>query len=302
VPAEARQAVLDWYAVHGRLLAFRQTTDVYAVLVSEVMAQQTQIARVELRWHRFIQRFPTVRALAAASTADVLREWAGLGYDRRALALQRSARLIVERHGGVVPSTVDELEALPGVGPYTARAVAAIAYGRPVGAVDVNVRRVLGRLISGAAGALSTPDLQSLADRSVPVDQPARWTHALMDLGATLCRPRTPDCGNCPVMSWCRFAQAGQGMVTGSGAVPGWSDARPRPPATPFVETTRWLRGRILDRLRASPDGAWVSLDGPIGRHDPARVAGAARSMAADGVLELEDTDSTTLRARLPLG
>ena len=129
VPPAARVAVLAWYADRGRSLAFRGTRDPYAVLVSEAMAQQTQAGRAAAYWERFMERFPTIEVLAAASPADVLRAWQGLGYDRRALALWRTARIVVADHAGRLPSTLAELEALPGIGPYTARAVAAIAFG-----------------------------------------------------------------------------------------------------------------------------------------------------------------------------
>ena len=172
VPAEAQAAILAWYAEMARPLAFRRTRDPYAVLVSEAMAQQTQAARAAEHWERWLVRFPTVAALAAASPADVLRAWAGLGYDRRGLALWRAARVIVDEHGGEVPPSVQALEALPGVGPYTARAVAALAFGLPVGAVNTNVRRVLGRLRAGAPDALTTGALQQLADASVPAADP----------------------------------------------------------------------------------------------------------------------------------
>ena len=138
--------------------AFRATRDPYAVLVSELMAQQTQAARAAEAWTGWMARWPTVRALADAPVADVLRAWAGLGYNRRALSLHRAAQAIVAEHGGVVPATVAVLEALPGVGPYTARAVAAIAFGIPVGAVDVNVRRVLGRIAAGGPDAFTPRD------------------------------------------------------------------------------------------------------------------------------------------------
>ena len=146
LPPEAHEAILDWYAANGRRLPFRQTRDPYAILVSEAMAQQTQAARAGASWQRFMDRYPTVGALASATPADVLRAWQGLGYNRRALHLWQAARRIVEVHGGEVPAELAALEALPGVGPYTARAVAAIAFGKPVGAVDTNVRRVLGRI------------------------------------------------------------------------------------------------------------------------------------------------------------
>jgi A/G-specific DNA glycosylase len=190
LPPAVRDAILAWYDDRGRTLPFRGTTDPYGVLVSEAMAQQTQAARAGEAWLRFMERFPTVSALAAATPAEVLREWQGLGYNRRALNLWRAARQIVGEHGGRVPADLRSLQALPGVGPYTARAVAAIAFGLPIGAVDTNVRRVLGRIVAGDAVALRPSELQVVADGAVPPDRPADWTHALMDFGATVCRPR----------------------------------------------------------------------------------------------------------------
>ena len=204
--AAFQAAVLDWYASDGRQLPFRGTTDPYLVLVSEAILQQTQVSRGGPAWQAFVARFPTVQALAAATPADVLRAWQGLGYNRRAINLQRTARIVVEELGGHFPTAVAELERLPGVGPYTARAVASIAYGRPVGAVDTNVRRVIGRVVAGDPGALAPGDLQAIADRLVAVDRPADWTHALMDLGSTVCRPRDPRCDACPVRRQCRYA------------------------------------------------------------------------------------------------
>jgi A/G-specific adenine glycosylase len=314
VPAPARTAILAWYAERGRKLAFRRTRDPYAVLVSESMAQQTQAARAAEYWERFMARFPTVEALAAATPADVLREWQGLGYDRRALALWRTARIVVEQMGGRIPSAVTELEKLPGIGPYTARAVAAIAFGFPVGAVDVNVRRVMGRIAGADPVALGEPAMQRLADESVPTDRTADWTHAVMDIGAMLCRPRAPRCEACPAQPWCRYASAATGRSKREGASAATATGRPRRdaaasapragrlPATPFPSTNRWLRGRILDRLRAAPDGEWVPLDGSIGVHDLGRVLAAANAMAADGVVELgPDDPDAGIRARLPL-
>lgn len=293
VPTEARAAILAWYAGVARPLAFRRTRDPYAILVSELMAQQTQAARAAAYWERFMERFPTVQALAEASPADVLRAWAGLGYDRRALALWRTARIVVDRHGGQVPGDLPSLEALPGIGPYTARAVAALAFGLPVGAVDVNVRRVLGRMLAGDPG-LPARALQAAADASVPPEDPGGWTHALMDLGATVCRPRTPRCDACPARAWCVAAARGTADVATRPAV----EARTRP-AVPFPATNRWLRGRILDRLRIAPDGTWVALDEPIGEHDAARVAAAATAMAADGLVELRPGPGVRARLRL---
>jgi A/G-specific adenine glycosylase len=289
VPPALREAILEWFERHGRSLAFRRTRDPYAILVSEAMAQQTQAARAAERWERFIARFPTVEALAAASPADVLREWRGLGYDRRGLNLWRTAREIVDRHGGRVPSDVRELEALPGVGPYTARAVAAIAYGMPVGAVDTNVRRVLGRIVAGDPALMTTAALQRIADEAVPPDRPGAWTHALMDVGATVCRPRNPTCDACPARPWCAFAD---GVVRAGPATP--HPARPRAThraSTPrFPSTTRWLRGRIMDRLRDVPGDRWLVVTAPIGEHDEAAVSRALAGLAADGLVEVDGT------------
>ena len=299
VPKAARIAILAWYAEHGRDLAFRRTHDPYAVLVSEAMAQQTQAARAAVYWETFMERFPTLETLASASPADVLRAWQGLGYDRRALALWRTARIVVAEHGGRLPSTVAELEALPGIGPYTARAVAAIGFGAAVGAVDVNVRRVLGRIVVGDAARLPAPELQRLADEAVSRDRPGEWTHAVMDIGATLCRRRAPRCETCPARPWCRFASRDAAEPTAEPV----RRRGTRTPAAPFTTTNRWLRGRILDRLRAAPDGVWVALDASMGTHGPDRVHAAARAMAVDGVVELRPKQGAgaTLRARLPL-
>ncbi|MDO8483404.1 MAG: A/G-specific adenine glycosylase [Candidatus Limnocylindrales bacterium] len=307
-PSALRDAILAWYGSRGRSLPFRGTTDPYAILVSEAMAQQTQVARAGETWIRFMERFPTAAALAAATPADVLRAWQGLGYNRRALNLWRAARRIVEVHGGRVPADLAALQALPGVGPYTARAVAALAFGMPVGAVDTNVRRVLGRIVAGDSAALGATALQKVADAAVPLDRPGAWTHALMDVGATSCRPGRPDCASCPAQAWCRFAAAelaggnrarpvpGARSVTGPAA----TAAREAPPA--FATTSRWLRGRIVDQLRAAQDGAWIVLDAPIGEHDRAAVAAALEALARDGLVELDGADPTAARrARLPI-
>jgi A/G-specific adenine glycosylase len=295
LPAQrVRRALLDWYDRTGRRLAFRDTADPYAVLVSEIMAQQTQIGRVEPAWRAFLVRFPSFSSLAAASGGDVLRAWAGLGYNRRALNLQRAARAVLERHGGQLPDEPAALETLPGVGPYTARAVAAISFGRAVGAVDTNVRRVLGRVAVGhghpadGGQALGTRELQALADRLVDPDRPADWTHALMDLGATICRPR-PTCHDCPLRARCAYA-----------ATPSAERAAPvrrgPPAAAPrFATTSRWLRGRLLAALRDRPPGEWSVL-AAMGTHGPDSVEAALAQLAREGLVERDRTG----RVRLP--
>lgn len=303
VPPALRDAILTWYGERGRPLPFRATSDPYAILVSEAMAQQTQAARAGERWIGFMSRFPTVETLAAASPADVLRAWQGLGYNRRALNLWRAAGRIVEAFDGRVPRDLAALESLPGVGPYTARAVAAIAFGEPVGAVDTNVRRVLGRIVAGEDEALAPVAMQALADQAVPPDRPGAWTHALMDLGATVCRPRRPACNGCPVQAWCGYAARVRTAAAGTGGVrPSRMPARAtREAATPFPSTSRWLRGRILDRLREAPDGAWVALDATMGGHDSVAIDAATRALASEGLLELESAIGEPVRARLPL-
>ncbi|HET7703662.1 MAG TPA: A/G-specific adenine glycosylase [Candidatus Limnocylindrales bacterium] len=301
-PPEARAAVLAWYDDRGRALAFRATRDPYAILVSEVMAQQTQISRVVEAWGRFLERFPTVAALAAATPADVLRAWQGMGYDRRALHLRRAAQAIVTEHGGQVPRDLAALERLPGVGPYTARAVASIAYGERVGAVDTNVRRVLGRVVAGgAATAVTRRELQALADDAVDPDRPGDWTHAVMDVGATVCRPRAPRCEACPLVAWCRFADERPTAEAASEAsAPPPTERATRPAPAPFPATTRWLRGRIVDRLRAATGAEWTSIEVPIGEHDAAAIGRSLAALARDGVVELDPVDE--LRARLATG
>jgi len=305
LPAEARAAVLAWFAEVGRALAFRGTRDPYAILVSEVMAQQTQVARVVVAWGRFMNRFPTVAALAAATPADVLRAWQGMGYDRRALNLRRAARAIVEAHGGRVPNDVAALERLPGIGPYTARAVASIAFGARVGAVDTNVRRVLGRVLAGQdAGALTPTELQSMADASVDPERPGDWTHAIMDVGATVCRPRSPRCEACPLEAWCRFAtsrpDASSSAVPSARGSPASRATRvSRVRGVPFSATTRWLRGRIVDRLRSASGSAWSTVAAPVGDHDATAVRAALAALARDGIIERHETDPD--RARLAI-
>jgi A/G-specific adenine glycosylase len=291
-----RRAVLAWFAEHGRELDFRANggEDPWRVLVSEVMTQQTQIGRVEERWPAFMAAFPTPAAMAAATPADVIRAWRGLGYNRRALGLHRAA-VAIAAAGGAVPGDVDSLMALPGIGPYTARAVAAEAFGLPVGAVDVNVRRVVGRIVAADPSLLSSAALQAAADALVDLREPGAWTHALMDIGATVCRPARPSCPACPARPWCRTART-------------TADARPMPPRAPsrrpparepagipFERTTRWLRGRIVDRLRDAPPGTALALDEPVGTHSAQAVTLALAGLARDGIVELDTAGCASL-------
>ena len=287
IPAAARDAVLSWFEASGRTFAIRESRDPYAILVSEVMAQQTQITRAQEYWTRWLAEFPTVDALARATPAAVLRAWAGLGYNRRAINLQRAARVIVEQHARRVPDTIEALERLPGVGPYTARAVAAIAFGRPVTPIDTNVRRVLSRVAS-RSGHLDTRRLQWIGDATVPAGRAREWTHAIMDVGATFCRARVPRCAACPLRAWCRYAATANTNPT----------ARRRTRSEPYRASTRWLRGRLLAQLRDAVDGEWTTFDAPIGAHALEDVGSALAAMARDGLVELDAANA--MRARLP--
>lgn len=294
VPAAARAAILAWFDGRGRDLPFRRTRDPWAILVSEAMAQQTQIARVAEAWVAFMAALPTVRAVAAASPADVLRAWRGLGYNRRATNLRRAAIAIVEEHRGEVPRDLASLERLPGVGPYTARAVAALAFDVPVGPVDTNVRRVLRRVLADDAEVATDRGLQHAADAAAALgDRPGVWTHAVMDIGATLCKPRAPRCGDCPAQPWCAYA-AGLGSTApgGSRIVAGTAER-------PFGTTSRWLRGRILDNLRDAAPGDWAAIEAPVGIHDARAVEAALTALGAEGLAERHPTEARL--ARLPL-
>jgi A/G-specific adenine glycosylase len=277
--AEIQSAVLDWYAANGRDLAFRRTRDPWAVLVSEVIAQQTQAARAAEAWTRFIAEFPTPAALAAVSPATVIRAWRGLGYNSRAVRLREAAIRIVEDHGGRVPDTLEELQALPGVGPYTARAVLTFAFDRPIAPLDTNIRRVLDRALGPLP--IESKACQAAADGFVPKSSPAAWSHALMDLGATVCVARTPRCNDCPIRAWCRAE---------SSVLEPHPLRRTTASPRPFPSTTRWLRGRIVDRLRDAADLSWTTFESGMGTHSHAAVLAELRRLSSDGMLELGPT------------
>jgi A/G-specific adenine glycosylase len=251
----------------------REAGTPWEVLVVEVMSHQTQIERVGLAWRRFVDTAPSPAALADASTRDLLTAWAGLGYNRRALALRDAARRIVSDHAGHVPDSVADLEALPGIGPYTARAIAATAFGAPVAPLDVNVRRVMSRVIGIDPGSR---DLQAAADNLVDRRDPRRWVNAVMDLASSVCTRTMPRCDACPIFEMC----ASRGPLSAGEA---------RQPPLPFPRTTRWLRGRLVAALTDAPADAWVPLPEGLGTHDRAAVMAAAEGLERDGFLELID-------------
>ncbi len=205
--AEARQHLLAWFAAYARDLPWRQHRTPYRVWVSEVMLQQTQVETVRDYYRRFMTRFPSVDELAAASQEEVLKLWEGLGYYRRARALHQAAREVVAEYGGRLPSNVQALRDLPGIGAYTSGAIASIAFGIPVPAIDGNVRRVLSRIL-----ALPQPTPKTLEEAVcaiIPPEAPGTFNEALMELGATICRPRSPECPACPWRALCRARAQG---------------------------------------------------------------------------------------------
>ncbi len=238
------RVLTDWFAEQARDLPWRAPDcSAWGVLVSEIMLQQTPVARVEPVWHEWLARWPRPSDLAAATPADVLRAWGKLGYPRRALRLRDASAAIAREHGDVVPSDVDTLLALPGIGAYTARAVAAFAYRKRCPVVDTNVRRVIARAVHGAgdSGPASTTRDLADADALLPADDEsaARMSAALMELGAIVCTARAPRCADCPVFDACAWQRAGKPAYAG-----------PAKPVQKFAGTDRQVRGRLLDVLR----------------------------------------------------
>ncbi|MFE3442123.1 A/G-specific adenine glycosylase [Nocardia sp. NPDC059180] len=276
VPVDA-DALLDWYRVTARDLPWRHPgVSAWQILMSEIMLQQTPVARVEPIWREWVARWPVPSAMAASSQAEVLRAWGKLGYPRRALRLHECARVLATEHGDRVPEDVEVLLGLPGIGDYTARAVACFAYGQRVPVVDTNVRRVVARAVHGRADA-GNPSARDLRETEAllpePVPRAATFSAALMELGALVCTARTPGCDDCPLPR-CAWIEAGR-------------------PASQVVRRTqkyegtdRQARGRLMDVLRDSSgpvervrlDMAWT--------RDPGQRDRALDSLLVDGLIE----------------
>jgi A/G-specific adenine glycosylase len=278
-PAVLHARILDWYAAHARDLPWRRPdTSPWGVLVSEVMLQQTPVARVEPVWREWLARWPDPGALAAEAPGEVVRAWGRLGYPRRALRLHAAAVAIRDHHDGLVPSSEAELLSLPGVGSYTAAAVAAFAFGQRTTVVDTNVRRVLARVVSAVehpARSLTRAELD-LASGLVPSDPPvaATWAVAAMELGAVVCTARSPRCGDCPVTDVCAWQRAGRPAYDG-----------PPRRAQAWHGTDRQARGALMAVLRASP------VPVPRSALEEAVADGLQRercldSLVADGLVE----------------
>jgi len=255
-----------------RDLPWRNERDPWRILVAEVMLQQTQVERVIPKWVAFLDAFPTPRECAAAPLGDVLRLWQGLGYPRRARNLQATAAVVVEHHDGLLPDGLEDLLVLPGIGPYTARAVLAFAFERDVAVVDTNIARILAR----TAGERLTPKAaQERADAAVPLGDGWAWNQVIMDLGAGLCRP-TPICAECPLVASCAWRAAGRpdpDPAIGSAGVSG-KQAR-------FEGSRRQARGKVLKALN---NGARPAADFDLQ---------ILSSLLADGLIEQFGTTVT---------
>jgi A/G-specific adenine glycosylase len=273
-PSPLTSALRSWFRPRRAAYPWRGAIDPYAVLVSEVMLQQTQAPRVAPVFEAFMRSFPDLAALAAASRGDVVRAWAGLGYHRRAVALHEAARTIVRRHDGAVPGDLQALRALPGVGPYTASAVGAIAFGRPVVALDVNVRRVSARVVFGVdPDERVEGDIAEAARTLLDLRDPGTWNEAMMDLGREVCRP-APRCDVCPIGRWCAYRGAGRAGGHRSGRSQG-----------PFAGSNRQARGRIVAFLRDRPSAGIGGLATATGM-DAERVGAAVDGLVRDGIVE----------------
>jgi A/G-specific adenine glycosylase len=273
------ERVIDWYDQHARDLPWRRPgTSAWGVVVSEFMLQQTQVDRVLPAYAAWIDRWPTPGDLAKSPSGDAVRQWGRLGYPRRALRLHAAATAMVERHGGEVPSAYDDLRALPGIGDYTAAAVASFAFGDRRAVLDTNVRRVLGRLVGGEALPLPaiTVRERTRAETLVPSDGRApRWAVATMELGALVCTARTPRCSSCPVADVCAWRRAGSPPYDG-----------PTRTAQGYHGTDRQVRGRLLAILRDA-SGPIPAMQLDAAWPDPVQRARALDSLVADGLVEL---------------
>ncbi len=304
--ATLHDTLLEWYAVHARDLPWRDTRNPYHVLVSEMMLQQTQVDRVVPRYHAFLEAYPHLHDLAAAPTADVIRMWAGLGYNRRAVNLQRTARILVESYGGDFPRSAAELRRLPGIGAYTAGAIVCFAFEQDVAFLDTNIRRILRRCVIGEeAPAPTEKALLEVAHTLLPPGRAWPWNQALMELGALACTALSPACPRCPWAALCRAHQQWQALPPDTTAAYAKRQRRPARAVAerraPYVGSSRYYRGRIVDVLRTLPAdtaiplaelGAAIKED--FADQDMAWLRTLVEGLVRDGLAEWENAEAPT--------
>lgn len=288
-----RRGLLDWFEANRRDLPWRWTRDPYRILISEVMLQQTQVDRVVPYFHEFLERFPTVRALAGAPTTDVITAWAGLGYNRRAVNLQRTARYVSSELGGVFPSTVPELMKLPGIGPYTAGAIACFAFEQDAAFLDTNMRRVLHRVFVGVDAPKPTAndaELTKIAAEVMPPGDGWRWNQALIEFGALQCTARKPACIVCPLQGECLAFPA---IQTAIAQLPVGTRLKRE---GVFSGSNRFYRGRVVAALRDPESAAGLPIPklGPLVREgftdaDEPWLYELVRGLERDGLAEVAE-------------
>ena len=304
LPTGIHAALAGWYTSHARDLPWRRTADPYAILTAEVMLQQTQVDRVIPKYRQFMEAFPTLAALAHAALADVIRVWAPLGYNARAVRLHRLAVRVVEEYGGQLPQTVQQLRALPGIGPYTAAAVACFAFGATVPVLDTNIYRVLSRVAYGVDPP-SRREIERLAGEWLPAEGASVWHQALMDVGATLCVVTRPRCLLCPLRMHCRAApylQSNPPRGLAEASVP-YAPTQGRYPGS-----SRYFRGRIVEALRALPTGDHMELadlghavhQGYEGEKHLEWLRGLVAGLERDGLVHVEPAEMGRVRVSLP--
>jgi len=275
---QLQSGLLSWGNDHLRDLPWRRTRDPWAVLVSEIMLQQTQVSRVIERHREFLAQFPTASSCAAGTTADAIALWSGLGFNRRAVNLWRAAEMIDRDWGGKVPNDLSALLSLPGIGPYTARAVLAFAFEHDAAVVDTNVGRLLARW-SGTS--LKPTQAQQLADDLVPAGDSWRWNQTLLDFAVAVCDKRRPDCGNCPIFDACAWQGDGPDPAAGSAGV---STAQSR-----FEGSRRQVRGRIVDALRTAPRSIDDLFDLGQSNDTMSTITEIVDELVADGLAQRTD-------------
>jgi len=281
-PIKAQTRVLAWFDEHGRHFPWRETRDPYRTMVAEVMLQQTQTGRVGPSYQSFLARFPTLDRLAHAPAMDVIQAWKGLGYNRRAVDLQRTAQAIERDHGGVFPTAPAGLRRLPGLGEYSSNAIACFAFDAQVPVVDTNVRRVLARAADGKdADQIPADRAAALAAAWLPAGEAYRWNQALMDIGAMVCRISKPLCSKCPLRTTCAYYAKGRHRT---------APARTRKVSEPYKGSRRQARGSIVDHLRrAARKGITLGAlaDQMDGERDLAALVEILSKLEQEGLAEL---------------
>jgi A/G-specific adenine glycosylase len=291
---QAQSLILNWYSRMGRDLPWRHSRDPYAIMISEIMLQQTQVDRVVPKYLEMLAAFPRIEDLAQASLAEILRAWSPLGYNRRARYLHLACREIVDRFNGVFPTEIKALRSIPGLGRYTASAIACFAFEQVVPVVDTNVRRVLSRILVGSFAGVGDSEAWVLAEAALPARHAYDWNQALMDLGAMVCTAESPRCPECPVQSLCVWNNE-----RASATAPA---RRVREPSAAYKvdggALRRKWRGRIVNALRDIPPSSltsWRSIKKVL-LDQGAEATGVdlddlAKSLARDGLIEWRESD-----------